>query len=117
MAYSVMLILQFVSVVLNSVLLNWEIEFKRFCPSFKVLTYYGSRQYRLSLRKGWNTENRFHVCITSYNLILSDATVFRRKKWHYMILDEAQYIKVASPPAAFFKKLISGVYSRPIHAI
>eukprot|EP00670_Eutreptiella_braarudii_P009965 CAMPEP_0174307234 /NCGR_PEP_ID=MMETSP0810-20121108/985_1 /TAXON_ID=73025 ORGANISM="Eutreptiella gymnastica-like, Strain CCMP1594" /NCGR_SAMPLE_ID=MMETSP0810 /ASSEMBLY_ACC=CAM_ASM_000659 /LENGTH=2121 /DNA_ID=CAMNT_0015414221 /DNA_START=114 /DNA_END=6476 /DNA_ORIENTATION=- len=80
-------------VVPTSVLLNWEIEFKRFCPSFKVLTYYGSRQYRLSLRKGWNTENRFHVCITSYNLILSDATVFRRKKWHYMILDEAQYIK------------------------
>jgi len=80
-------------VVPTSVLLNWEIEFKRFCPSFKVLTYHGSRQYRNTLRKGWNSENTFHVCITSYNLILSDATMFRRKKWQYMILDEAQNIK------------------------
>lgn len=33
-------------VVPTSVLLNWEMEFKRFAPGFKVLTYYGSPQQR-----------------------------------------------------------------------
>ena len=27
-------------------MLNWECEFKRFCPSMKVLTYYGSAKER-----------------------------------------------------------------------
>ena len=28
-------------IVPTSTMLNWECEFKRFCPSMKVLTYYG----------------------------------------------------------------------------
>lgn len=35
----------------------------------------------------------FHVCVTSYQLIVSDDKVFRRLNWQYMILDEAQAIK------------------------
>ena len=35
----------------------------------------------------------FHVVITSYQLIALDEKYFRRPKWHYMILDEAQAIK------------------------
>ena len=42
---------------------------------------------------GWSDENSFHVCITSYQLILKDHHIFKRKKWHYLILDEAQHIK------------------------
>jgi E1A-binding protein p400 len=33
------------------------------------------------------------VCITSYKLVIQDHFAFRRKKWYYMILDEAQNIK------------------------
>ena len=33
-------------VVPTSTMLNWECEFKRFCPSMKVLTYYGSAKER-----------------------------------------------------------------------
>ena len=33
-------------IVPTSVMLNWEIEFKEFCPAFKILTYYGSIQER-----------------------------------------------------------------------
>jgi SNF2 family DNA or RNA helicase len=25
-------------------MLNWETEFKRWCPRFKILTYYGSQK-------------------------------------------------------------------------
>lgn len=80
-------------IVPTSVLLNWEMEFKRFAPGFKVLTYYGSPQQRKEKRKGWNKPNAFHVCITSYQLVVHDQHSFKRKKWQYMILDEAHNIK------------------------
>ena len=80
-------------IVPTSVMLNWEMEFKRFCPGFKVLTYYGNPTQRKEKRKGWNKEDSWHVCITSYQLVLQDQPIFRRKKWHYMILDEAHNIK------------------------
>ncbi|KAF7256965.1 hypothetical protein EG68_06353 [Paragonimus skrjabini miyazakii] len=80
-------------VVPTSVILNWEIEFKRWCPGFKILTYFGSVKERKERRKGWTKTNAFHVCITSYRLAIQDAPVFKRKKWKYLILDEAQNIK------------------------
>lgn len=80
-------------VVPTSVMLNWEMEFKRFAPGFKVLTYYGNPVQRKEKRRGWNKENTFHVCITSYQLVLQDQHAFKRKRWHYMILDEAHNIK------------------------
>ncbi|KAH9198740.1 SNF2 family N-terminal domain-containing protein [Zygosaccharomyces rouxii] len=80
-------------VVPTSVLLNWEMEFKRFAPGFKVLTYYGSPQQRKEKRKGWNGPNAFHICIVSYQLVVQDQNSFKRKKWGYMILDEAHNIK------------------------
>ncbi|KAJ1944012.1 swr1 complex component, partial [Linderina pennispora] len=80
-------------VVPTSVLLNWEQEFHRWLPGFKVLTYYGSRAERKLKRKGWSKPNAFHVCVTSYQLAIQDASVFKRKAWYYMILDEAQAIK------------------------
>lgn len=80
-------------VVPTSVMLNWEMEFKKFLPGFKILTYYGNQKERKEKRKGWNSQNAFHVCVTSYQLVLSDQAAFRRKPWHYMILDEAHHIK------------------------
>lgn len=80
-------------VVPTSVLLNWEMEFKRWLPSFKILTYYGNPKERKEKRSGWSKENAFHVCITSYQLVLQDQNVFRRKAWQYLVLDEAHHIK------------------------
>ena len=40
-------------IVPTSCLVNWESEIKRFCPGFKVLTYYGSAKRRKELRVGW----------------------------------------------------------------
>ncbi|CDI98275.1 helicase [Echinococcus multilocularis] len=80
-------------VVPNSVILNWEVEFKKWCPGFKILTYFGSAKERKAKRKGWTKTNAFHVCITSYRLAIQDSSAFKRKKWKYLILDEAQNIK------------------------
>jgi hypothetical protein len=80
-------------VVPTSLLLNWEIELKRWCPSFKVLTYYGTPKERKAKRQGWSKPNSFHVCISSYKMVVQDQKMFRRKKWKYLILDEAHNIK------------------------
>lgn len=80
-------------VVPTSVMLNWEMECKKWCPAFKILTYYGSQKERKLKRTGWTKPNAFHICITSYKLVIQDHQSFRRKKWKYLILDEAQNIK------------------------
>ncbi|XP_071911485.1 protein PHOTOPERIOD-INDEPENDENT EARLY FLOWERING 1-like isoform X3 [Coffea arabica] len=80
-------------VVPTSVMLNWETEFLKWCPAFKILTYFGSAKERRIKRQGWLKPNSFHVCITTYRLVIQDAKVFKRKKWKYLILDEAHLIK------------------------
>lgn len=80
-------------VVPTSVIINWETELKRFCPGLKVLCYYGNAKRRKELRTGWTKANWYHVVITSYQLAVQDAFAFKRKKWYYLILDEAQNIK------------------------
>ncbi|KAK7278828.1 hypothetical protein RJT34_23866 [Clitoria ternatea] len=80
-------------VVPTSVMLNWETEFLKWCPAFKILTYFGSAKERKLKRQGWLKPNSFHVCITTYRLIIQDSKVFKRKKWKYLILDEAHLIK------------------------
>ena len=80
-------------VVPTSVILNWEMEFKKFCPGFKILTYYGTMDERRAKRKGWTDPDKWHVLITSYTLAVSDAVVLKKKKWHYLVLDEAHNIK------------------------
>ena len=80
-------------VVPTTIIINWEMEFKRWCPALKILTYFGSQKERKTKRQGWSKENSFHVCITSYKLVIQDHFAFRRKKWYYMVLDEAQNIK------------------------
>ncbi|KAI1200948.1 hypothetical protein F5X97DRAFT_291742 [Nemania serpens] len=80
-------------IVPTSVMLNWEMEFKKWCPGFKVLSYYGSIEERRRKRQGWKTDDMWNVCITSYQIVLQDQQVFKRRQWHYMILDEAHNIK------------------------
>ncbi|CAI0375698.1 unnamed protein product, partial [Linum tenue] len=80
-------------VVPTSVMLNWETEFLKWCPAFKILTYFGSAKERKLKRQGWLKPNSFHICITTYRLVIQDAKIFKRKKWKYLILDEAHLIK------------------------
>ena len=80
-------------VVPTTVVLNWEAELMRWAPGLKTLTYIGSAEQRKRLRVGWSKEGSFDVCITSYNLIVNDRSVFRRRAWGFLILDEAHQIK------------------------
>ncbi|XP_057438033.1 chromatin-remodeling ATPase INO80 isoform X3 [Lotus japonicus] len=92
----------FLVVAPASVLNNWNEELERFCPELKRLPYWGGVSERTVLRKSINPkdlyrrEAKYHILITSYQLLVTDEKFFRRVKWQYMVLDEAQAIKSAS---------------------
>lgn len=83
----------------SSTLHNWENEVKKFCPTLKVLPYWGNIKERKTLRRYMNNkklgmeDSMFHICITSYQLVLADEKIFQKVMWKYMILDEAHAIK------------------------
>ncbi|XP_024964128.1 DNA helicase INO80 isoform X3 [Cynara cardunculus var. scolymus] len=101
----------FLVVAPTSVLNNWADEIGRFCPDLKTLPYWGGIQERTILRKNINPKRLyrrdagFHILITSYQLLVSDEKYFRRVKWQYMVLDEAQAIK--SSTSIRWKTLLS----------
>ncbi|XVF56192.1 hypothetical protein PTKIN_Ptkin06aG0098600 [Pterospermum kingtungense] len=101
----------FLVVAPASVLNNWADEISRFCPDLKTLPYWGGLQERMVLRKNINPkrlyrrEAGFHILITSYQLLVADEKYFRRVKWQYMVLDEAQAIK--SSASIRWKTLLS----------
>ncbi|XP_054630256.1 E1A-binding protein p400 isoform X3 [Dunckerocampus dactyliophorus] len=80
-------------VVRTCKLLNWEVEFKRWCPGLKILLYLGTKKERRFQRTRWRETNSFHVCVTSYKLLMKDHSRFLRQKWRHLILDEVQLIK------------------------
>ena len=90
----------FLVVAPASTLHNWQQEIAKFVPEFKILPYWGSAPDRKVLRKFWDRKHSmyrkdapFHVCVTSYQLVVSDVAYFQKMRWQYMILDEAQAIK------------------------
>ncbi|CAN1173383.1 Chromatin-remodeling ATPase INO80 [Linum perenne] len=101
----------FLVVAPASVLNNWADEISRFCPELKTLPYWGGLQERTILRKNINPKRLyrrdagFHILITSYQLLVLDEKYFRRVKWQYMVLDEAQAIK--SSTSIRWKTLLS----------
>nr|XP_046203447.1 E1A-binding protein p400 isoform X6 [Oncorhynchus gorbuscha] len=80
-------------VVRTCKILSWEMEFKRWCPGLKILLYLGNRQERRTKRMWWAETNSFHVCVTSYKLLLKDQSHFLRRRWKHLVLDEVQLIK------------------------
>jgi len=89
----------FLVITPKATLHNWQQEITKFCPSLKVLPYWGAKNDRQELRKQWSAkrmyrkDSDFHVGITSYDILLSDEKHFSRVKWQYVVLDEAQAIK------------------------
>ncbi|MCI6260898.1 MAG: DEAD/DEAH box helicase [Pyramidobacter sp.] len=72
----------------TSVCGNWTEEAARFAPTLNVIDYRSAgREKVLAALKP------FDVVLTSYGLLQSDAESFARKRWHTVVLDEAQAVK------------------------
>lgn len=90
-------------VVPGSTLNNWLNEFRRFCPSFNIISYHGSQKERAEMRYTLKEElydRHIDVIICTYTIFERDSGKDDRKFLHkqnfdYLVLDEAHCIKNA----------------------
>ncbi len=75
-------------VVPRSLLVNWQREADRFTPGLQVHEYFGNTR-----DKNVAEFDQFDVVITTYGIMLRDVEIFRKYRFHYVVLDESQAIK------------------------
>ncbi|MDR3219071.1 MAG: DEAD/DEAH box helicase [Dysgonamonadaceae bacterium] len=90
----------------TSLLHNWQNELKKFAPDLKAYIHAGVK--RLKPDKIEDLFRPYQVIITSYGMVRSDEDYLAEYPFHYIVLDESQYIK--NPDSIIYhavKKLIS----------
>ncbi len=72
----------------TSLVYNWQLEAKKFCPKLRVFTHTGTKRSR-------NTAifDAFDLIITTYGTLRIDIEILIKYKFNYVILDESQKIK------------------------
>lgn len=70
----------------TGLLTNWQKEIEKFAPSLKAKIYHGTN-------RKFEKDEDFDVLISSYGIVRSDAKDLKKRKWHSLIIDEAQNIK------------------------
>ncbi len=93
-------------VVPKSLLHNWQNELKRFAPDLKVLIYAGNK--RIKTKDIEKIFRHYQVIITSYGMVRTDMEFLKGYPFHYIILDESQYIK---NPESIVYKSVKNLYS------
>uniref|UniRef100_A0A671M0C5 Chromodomain-helicase-DNA-binding protein 4-like n=1 Tax=Sinocyclocheilus anshuiensis TaxID=1608454 RepID=A0A671M0C5_9TELE len=105
-----------------STIINWEREFEMWAPDMYVVTYVGDKDSRAVIRENeFSFENnvirggkkpskmkkeasvKFHVLLTSYELITIDTAVLGSIDWACLVVDEAHRLK--NNQSKFFRVL------------
>ncbi|XP_068460432.1 chromodomain-helicase-DNA-binding protein 5 isoform X2 [Clinocottus analis] len=95
-----------------STIINWEREFELWAPDFHVVTYTGDKDSRAIIRENEftfedsavksgrkvfrmkkDTPIKFHVLLTSYELITIDQAILGSISWACLVVDEAHRLK------------------------
>ena len=79
----------------TSVIGNWMQETARFAPGLSVLDITGKTR-----AERFAEIARADIVLTSYALLPRDAATLKSRRWHLLVLDEAQYIKNPKTKAA-----------------
>lgn len=77
----------------KSTLDNWKREFEKWTPDVNVLVLQGDKEERHRLINERLVDEKFDVCITSYEMILREKSHLKKFAWEYIIIDEAHRIK------------------------
>lgn len=77
----------------KSTLDNWKREFTMWTPEVNVLILQGAKDERHQLINERLVDEKFDVCVTSYEMILREKTHLKKFAWEYVIVDEAHRIK------------------------
>ncbi len=84
----------YIVILPKSTLSNWGNEFKRWCPTIRVVSLIGDADTRrkviaerLCHLGGWD------VLLTTYEMVLKEKGILKKIQWNYCIIDEAHRIK------------------------
>ncbi|KAJ8262167.1 hypothetical protein GJAV_G00163270 [Gymnothorax javanicus] len=77
----------------KSTLYNWMNEFNRWVPSLKAVCLIGDREERNAFIRDVLLPGEWDVCVTSYEMLIREKTVFKKFNWRYLVIDEAHRIK------------------------
>ena len=80
----------------KSTLSNWCNEFKRWCPSLRVLRFHGTREERQQIvaeRLDPGFDRDWDVIVTTYEVSNLERNHLAKFAWHYLIIDEAHRLK------------------------
>ncbi|XP_052795307.1 SWI/SNF-related matrix-associated actin-dependent regulator of chromatin subfamily A member 5-like [Mya arenaria] len=77
----------------KSTLHNWCNEFARWCPSLRTVKLIGLAEERAAIIRDVMMPGEWDVCITSYEMVIREKSVFKKFNWRYMVIDEAHRIK------------------------
>lgn len=94
-------------VVPKSTLDNWKREFTMWTPEVDVLVLQGAKDERHRLINDRLIDEKFDVCITSYEMILREKNHLKKFAWEYIIIDEAHRIKNEESSLAQIIRLFS----------
>ncbi|GMS90400.1 hypothetical protein PENTCL1PPCAC_12575 [Pristionchus entomophagus] len=87
-------------VVPSSTVENWMSEMKKWCPTLKFITYYGTQDERKDIRHAAKKrKDTVDVLLTTYNMIGSksdDKKFFKNFSINYVVFDEGHMLKNCS---------------------
>ena len=70
----------------TGLLTNWEAEIMKFAPTLNTKIYHGPN-------RKLDKDEDFDILISSYGIVRSDVKELKKRKWHSLVIDEAQNIK------------------------
>ncbi len=85
----------FLVIVPLSTLTNWNIEFEKWSPTLRKITYKGTPNQRKVLQHDVRSGN-FQVLLTTFEYIIKDKALLSKTKWVHMIIDEGHRMKNAN---------------------
>ncbi|XP_010900332.1 probable global transcription activator SNF2L1 isoform X1 [Esox lucius] len=77
----------------KSTLHNWMNEFKRWVPTLKAVCLIGDKDARAAFIRDVMMPGEWDVCVTSYEMVIREKSVFKKFNWRYLVIDEAHRIK------------------------